>query len=133
MHALSTQAVRFVIVGLVSNMALYLAYLLLTDLWLGPKTAMSVLFAVGTLQTFAFNKRWTFSHSGKALQSFIRYGAAYGGCYLLNLAALYAFVDHLGWPHLAVQAAAMAINAVILFSLQRWWIFRPQTPSFHAT
>ena len=58
------QGLRFGIVGLVSNAVLYLLYLLLTTVGVGHKTAMTLLFAVGTLQTFVVNKRWTLAIEG---------------------------------------------------------------------
>ena len=46
------QGTRFVIVGLVSNIVLYLIYLLITTLGVSYKIAMTMLYVIGTLQTF---------------------------------------------------------------------------------
>lgn len=118
------QSLRFVIVGLASNLVLYLLYLALTAFWLGPKTAMTLLYLIGTLQTFIFNKRWTFSHHGAVSSSILRYFIAYGTCYFLNLALLYIFVDRIGWPHAIVQGITILMMAVLLFLAQKYWVFR---------
>jgi len=127
MNTLRIQGTRFIVVGLLSNSILYLLYLLATTLGLGHKTAMTLLYITGILQTFVFNKTWTFSHIGKVRTSFIRYLAAYGFGYLLNLAVLALFVDLLGYPHAVVQAIAILIVATQLFLLQKYWVFPGNT------
>ena len=127
------QGLRFVSVGLTSNVILYLMYLLVTMVGIGHKTAMTFLFTLGTLQTFLFNKRWTFAHRGFVKTSLIKYVSAYGFAYLLNLSALVVFVDVLALPHEFVQAVMIFVLAVMLFILQKFWVFptplrtRPET------
>lgn len=123
------QGLRFVAIGLASNAILYLLYLLLTWGGLGHKTAMTLLFAVGTLQTFVFNKRWTFAHQGLIPVSLLRYVAIYSLAYLLNLAALLFFVDYLGLPHQIVQGVMILMLAAMLFLLQKFWVFRTPSPA----
>lgn len=111
------------LVGAISNLVLYIAYLGLTALGMEPKIAMSFLFVVGVGQSFFFNKRWTFGYSGAARKVLPRYALAYGGSYVLNLVLLAILVDRLEWPHQFVQAGAMGLNALLLFLLQRHWVF----------
>lgn len=118
------QSVRFVVVGLASNLVLFLLYLLLTTLGSSPKLAMTSLFALGTMQTFIFNKRWTFSHRGFLHISFYRYVAVYSFAYLLNLTALLVLVDNLGYPHQVIQGVMIISLALMLFLLQKFWVFR---------
>ncbi|MDC6166121.1 GtrA family protein [Paucibacter sp. XJ19-41] len=118
------QLLRYGIVGLSSNALGYLLYLGLTALGLGPKLAMSLLYLVGVLQTFVFNRRWTFGHGGGHGPAFGRYLAAYGLGYLLNLAVLYLLVDRWGQPHAIVQAVMIFVLAGLLFVLQKFWVFR---------
>lgn len=119
------QLSRYVVVGLMSNAIGYLLYLLLTTLGLGHKTAMTLLYVIGTLQTFIFNKRWTFEHDGATRTALIRYIVAYAFGYLLNLFVLLVLVDRLGLPHQWVQGLMIFTLATMLFLLQRYWIFRP--------
>ncbi|MGC8736954.1 MAG: GtrA family protein [Dissulfurimicrobium sp.] len=117
------QILRYILVGSLSNILLYLLYIALTTLGVGPKMAMTGLFALGVLQTFILNKRWTFAHAGDTQRSLFRYLIAYGGCYLLNLSILILFVDHMGMPHQIVQGVAIVFFAALLFLLQKYWIF----------
>jgi putative flippase GtrA len=118
------QAIRFGIVGLASNILLYVLYLLLTAMGVGHKAAMTMVFAAGTVQTFVINKRWTFDHQGLLRSSFVKYVSTYISAYLLNLTMLWLFVDRLGYPHQIIQGVMIFVIALILFFLQRYWVFR---------
>lgn len=90
---------------------------------MGHKTSMTLLYVVGVLQTFLFNKRWTFSHDGAHRGPFIRYLLAYLFGYLFNLAVLLVLVDWMRWPHQFVQGVVIIILAAMLFLLQKYWVF----------
>lgn len=117
------QLARYAIVGLLSNVLGYLLYLVITALGMEPKLAMTLLYIIGTLQTFFFNRKWTFSHDGAHQGPFIRYILSYAFGYLLNLAALLILVDWAHWPHQIVQGAMIFILAAMLFLLQKYWVF----------
>lgn len=121
----SLQFVRYALVGLASNLLLYLAYLALTTAGIEPKLSMSLLYLVGVAQTFVFNKRWSFRHSGMHGIAFIRYCSAYGLGYVINLLVLVVLVDRMGYPHEIVQGGMVLLLAVMLFLLQKFWVFRP--------
>ena len=118
------QLLRYGIVGLASNALGYALYLGLSYAGLGPKLAMSLLYVLGMLQTFVFNKRWSFRHGGMHGQAFIRYIVTYGIGYFINLLALFVLVDRLGFPHQIVQAVLIVIIALFLFMLQKLWVFK---------
>jgi putative flippase GtrA len=117
------QFLRYGVVGLGSNLLLYLAYLILTYLGMGHKTAMSLLYVIGVMQTFIFNRTWSFGHQGGLHGAFARYVASYALGYLLNLSVLWLAVDHLGLPHQIVQGGMIPTLAIILFLLQKYWVF----------
>ena len=127
------QLLRYGVVGLASNTVGFLLYLLLTDgIGMDPKLAMSLLYVVGVLQTFLFNRNWTFSHDGPKRRALIRYFCAYGFGYLVNLAVLVILVDHFRLPHQPVQGAMIFVLAGLLFLLQKFWVFRPAHPPREA-
>ena len=118
------QFLRYAAVGLVSNSLLFVAYILLTGQGIGYKTAMSVLYIIGVLITFTFNKKWTFSHRGHLSKTFIAYSSIYALGYILNWVTLYTFVDIFGFRHQWVQGFMIVILAVLLFTLQKFEVFR---------
>lgn len=127
------QFLRYATVGLVSNAVLYLAYLGLTALDVEAKRAMTLLYVLGVLQTFGFNKRWSFAHGGVRGTAFVRYAISYALGYVMNLGGLLVFVDVLGYPHQIVQGLFILGLAMLLFLLQKYWVFRPLTVSTQTT
>ncbi len=123
------QFIRYALVGLASNLVLYLLYLLLTWQGLGAKTAMSGLYLLGVVQTFFFNRKWTFRHDGHLTKAFWRYLASYGLGYILNLLGLMYFVDSLQLPHQSVQGVFIVFLAAMLFTMQKFWVFGGKTDS----
>jgi len=123
MNTLS-QFIRYALVGLASNVLLYLLYLLITGLGLGHKLAMTLLYGLGVLWTFLFNRNWSFQHGGEAASALRRYVFAYLAGYLLNWLVLYSLVDQLGWPHQFVQGFMILLLAIGLFLAQKFWVFR---------
>ena len=119
------QLSRYAVVGLASNAFCYLLYLTFTYVGMGHKTAMTLFYSIGVIQSFYFNRGWSFSHTGNTSSSFVRYVAAYVLGYLLNLGILALGVDLLNYPHQLIQAAAIVIVAMALFILHKFWVFAP--------
>ena len=118
------QLFRYAIVGFFSNGVGFLLYLFLTYMGVGSKLSMSVLYMIGVLQTFIFNKKWTFSYQGKHNRTLFRYIVIYGAGYLINLYALSLFVDRFGYSHAWVQGVMIIVIALLLFVFQKIWVFR---------
>lgn len=119
-----TEFIRYVLVGLASNAVIYCFYLILTHFGMGPKTAMSLLYCVGVLQTFVFNKQWSFRFHGAATLALMRYATAYLIGYAIQLFSLMVLVDQMGLPHQWVMGSLILIMAVFLFVVQKFWVFR---------
>lgn len=117
------QALRYGIVGLLSNAVGYCLYLLLTNAGMGHKLAMTLLYVVGTLQTFVFNKNWSFKYKQNDRTALLRYLATYALGYVVNLIALVTLVDRAHLPHAIVQAAMIFVIALLVFVLQKFWVF----------
>ena len=114
---------RYAVVGLASNLALYLAFISLTYLGIGHKFAMTLVYATGVFLTFIFNKNWTFGHKRHISSTFIRYVSIYAIGYLLNLGGLYFWVDKLGYSYKLVQGILIVLIAALLFLLQKYFVF----------
>lgn len=124
LNPLQLQLIRYAVVGVMSNLLCYLAYLGLAALGMDPKLAMSVLYCVAVLQTFVVNRNWTFKHRGSRRAVFFRYSAAYALGYVLNLSVLYILVDLHAYPHQVIQGMMILIIAAMLFLAQKYWVFR---------
>jgi putative flippase GtrA len=123
------QFVRFAIIGLLLNGVLYCAYLLLTRGLMGSPAAMTITYCTGVLAGFLLNRRVTFRYRGDNRGALLRYVACYVIGYAINFVTLWWLVQRLGLAHEVVQAGVTLILPVILFSLQRYWVFRrPRLP-----
>lgn len=114
---------RYAIVGIANNAIGYFLYLALTYLGVEFRVAMTSLYIVGVLQSFYFNRNWSFRHDGRVSASFLRYVAAYVIGYVVQLGLLTYGTSYLNFPHQAVQGVAIVFVAALLFILQRYWVF----------
>lgn len=117
------QLIRYGLVGVASNAAIYLVYLLLTYLGMEAKSAMTLVYLIGASIGFVGNRKWTFAHRGDPGSAAMRYVLAHVLGYTLNFLILYAFVDRLGYAHQWVQAAAIIIVAGFLFVIFKYFVF----------
>jgi putative flippase GtrA len=119
------QILRYAAIGAGLNASLYGVYLLLTRTLMGSLPAMTVVYAAGVLLGFTLNRKITFHHHGAARAALLRYVACYAIGYGLDLALLWLLAGSVGMPHEVVQGGITLGLAILLFALQRYWVFRP--------
>ena len=117
------QLFRYGLVGVITNLALYGGYLLITYLGVEPKKTMTLLYVVGAMIGFVGHRNWTFTHQGALLGAGTRYFIAHIFGYLINFLILLIFVDKLGYVHQWVQAAAIIVVAGFLFVTFKYFVF----------
>jgi len=117
-------AVRYLIVGGSTNLALLALYAGLTALGLHEVTASSIGYATGIVVTYILNKGWSFRDQSAHHMAFIKYIVAYGAGYVVQIAVLSGLAFQLGLPHLIAQLVAMLAAAVSIFSLLKLFVFR---------
>ncbi|WP_340122055.1 GtrA family protein [Methylobacter svalbardensis] len=118
------QLIRYGLIGVASNTAIYFVYFLLTYLGVEPKSAMTLVYIIGASIGFVGNQKWTFAHRGDSSSAALRYVLAHLFGYLLNFLILFTFVDRLGYAHQWVQAVAIIIVAGFLFIVFKYFVFR---------
>lgn len=117
------EIIRFGIVGVISNILIYCLYLTMT-LWnVPPKVAMSFAFLIGTCSSFISNKKWTFADKSDYTKTAYRFIIAYAVVYIFNLICMWIAVDYLHVRHYIYQGISILVFAVILFFVQKYWIF----------
>ena len=120
---LRAQFIRYVIVGLALNAALYAAYLLLTWLVMGSEAAMTLTFGAGTLLSFLANRNITFRHRGDHFAALLRFVACYIILYIIDFTALWVFALRMGVPHQIVQGCVVLVLPPLGFIMQKYWVF----------
>ena len=120
----SGQVLRFAATGLAINLALYLAYLLLTELGLTARAAATLCFLAGIPVSFALHRRLTFRSPDVRPSRKALFAMAYLIAYGVNMLGLYLLVDIWGLPHQAVQLFLILLIAAGLFLMQKTLVFR---------
>ncbi|HEY5057946.1 MAG TPA: GtrA family protein [Gaiellaceae bacterium] len=116
---------KFGIVGVSNTLLSFAVYTLLLKVFgVWYLAASAIGFALGAVNGFLLNRRWTFrEHVGDALTP-VRWTVVQGCGLLANLGLVYLFVDRVGLDKLLGQACATAIVTVIAFLVNRAWTFR---------
>ena len=124
-RALALQFLKFGIVGISNTLITLLVYTLLVKVFgVWYIAASAIGFAVGAVNGFLLNRRWTFSgHVGDAFTP-LRWLVVQGSGLLVNLALVYLFVTNAGFDKLLGQACATAIVVVLTFLANHAWTFR---------
>ena len=122
-HTKWAQLLRYIIVGITSNLIGYCLYLALTALILPPKTTMTLLYTTGAVLGFIGNRRFTFRHQGKLPRAAFAYTVTHMLGWTMNYMLLYVLSDQLGYPHQLVQAFAIIVIAIFLFIALRYFVF----------
>lgn len=122
------QLFHFGIVGITTNLLVYIVYFLMTNYWgTSPKITMSFLYCFGVVASFMGNSKLTFAHKGNLIGSGVRFLLAHFFGYLINLMMLLVMVDTLGYSHFKVQAMAIVIVAALLFVMCKLFVFPNST------
>jgi putative flippase GtrA len=123
--ALLLQFIKFGTVGVSNTLLTFAVYTLLLKVFgVWYIAASAIGFAVGAVNGFLLNRRWTFrGHVGDA-RTPLRWMVVQSCGLGLNLALLYLWVDGIGVDELVGQAFAIAVVTVTTFLANRAWTFR---------
>jgi putative flippase GtrA len=123
--SLVAQFVKFGIVGVSNTLLSFVVYILLLKVFgVWYIAASGIGFAVGAVNGFLLNRRWTFrEHVGDALTP-VRWFVVQGCGLLVNLGLVFVLVDGAHLDKLVGQAFATAVVVVLTFFANRAWTFR---------
>jgi putative flippase GtrA len=121
------QAVKYAIVG-VSNTALSLCVIWVMMKVLGCSDVVSNVtgYIAGLLNSFVWNKQWTFKSPDTWAGSAIRFGLVFGVCYLLQLGLLLYLNSRLSIDPYYNQVFAMMFYTAINFLMNKYFTFKEQ-------
>src|SRR5438477_13025096 len=127
--AVLVQFVKFGIVGVSNTLLTFAVYTLLLKVFgVWYLAASAIGFAVGTINSFLLNRRWTFrGHVGDALTP-VRWMIVQCTGLGINLGLLYLFAHNARLDKLLAQVLATAVVTVSTFAANRAWTFRSAQP-----
>ena len=80
-------------------------------------------YSAGIINSFTWNKLWTFEAKKKTARQFGRFLVLNLFCLLLSSAFLFVFTDYLGWAYLPVWFVTMGIITLVNFAVSKYWVF----------
>ena len=80
-------------------------------------------YGAGTINSFIWNKFWTFQVKHQAGTQFGRFLALNLSCLILSSASLFLFTDYLRWSYLPVWFVTMAVVTIVNFMVSKYWVF----------
>ena len=119
----TAEFLRFGLVGFATNGVAYSIYVVLTAFGAAPLPAVAITYAYGILQSFHFNRVWSYRYDSPSAPALLRYCITYVWCYVLNSSVLVVSVDVLGFDHKVVQAVYIVFAGVALYFIQKFWVF----------
>jgi putative flippase GtrA len=114
--------VRFLVVGVGNTLISFVAYRVL--LWLGTwyVLAAPLAFAVGAVNGYVFNRRWTFAARDSARARLLYVVIQLTGAASSSL-LVWLFVRGAGFGKVAAYLAALPLVTVCMFAANRIWTF----------
>jgi putative flippase GtrA len=118
------QWVRFALVGVANTLLSWCLYAASVGVGVHYLLASGVAFALGALNSYALNRRWTFASRARRGPEALRFGVVQVVGLGLDVLLLYLLVHHAGLHHLIAQAVVFPVASTVTFLLSRHWAFR---------
>jgi putative flippase GtrA len=80
-------------------------------------------YAAGIINSFIWNKLWTFKARHQTAGQFGRFLVLNLACLLLSSLSLFIFTDYLGLPYGPVWFITMGIVTLVNFVVSKYWVF----------
>lgn len=112
---LVVKAGRYGVVGIATNLSVYLLFLLLIRLGLDAVVASALCYCLGVLLSYLLNRTWTFESTAKHRSDAPRFLLAYGGGLILNIILMWILVDPLGAA--LAQLVSIVLVAGTIFAM----------------
>lgn len=119
------QAIKYGVVGLSNTLITALViWVMMKMLGCSDVLSNAIGYAAGVLNSFIWNKQWTFKSSAGWVSSGVRFGIVFAICYGLQLLLLLYLNANLSIDPYYNQLIAMAFYTVINFILNKWYTFK---------
>ena len=121
-RAMAPQFVRFLVVGVGNTVLSFVAYRLLLAMGVPYAAAAPLAFAVGAVNGYVFNRRWTFVARDSTRARVLYVGVQAVGAVSTSLLVV-LFVRMAGVGRVGAYLAAIAPVTVYMFAANRLWTF----------
>jgi putative flippase GtrA len=118
------QWLRFATVGVANTLLSTAVFAALFHLGVAYLLASALAFALGALNSYTLNRRWTFQSRAPRAPELARFACVQAVGLGVNLALLAELVEVADIPHVVAQVLAFPVASVITFALSRQWAFK---------
>lgn len=119
------QAIKYGIVGLINTLiTAVVIWVMMKCLGYSDIVSNVVGYAAGLLNSFVWNRQWTFHSTSGWWSSAIRFFVAFAVCYLMQLGVLMYLNTHLTIDSYYNQLIAMAFYTVVNFIMNKFYTFK---------
>lgn len=118
------QWLRFAVVGVSNTLLSTAVFAVLFHLGVPYLLGSALAFALGALNSYTFNRRWTFRSHGPRAPELARFMGVQAVGLGVNLALLALLVEVFGIRHVFAQLLAFPAASIITFALSRQWAFK---------
>ena len=116
--------VKFGVVGVLNTAVDYAVFTLAGLLSPNIYLAQSAGYCCGVLNSYCWNRRWTFRSEGRFLSAeLVKFIIVNLATYLASLGALWLLADYLGINKYLAKLLLIGVTLVINFALSRLWVF----------
>ena len=122
-RSVAAQWLRFAAVGGSNTLLSWCLYAGFVQVGVHYVLASGLGFALGALNSYALNRRWTFRSRDRRLPEALRFGAVQCVGLAVDVCLLYALVHGAGLHHLIAQALVFPAASALTFLLCRHWAF----------
>jgi putative flippase GtrA len=88
--------------------------------------SLGIGYAIGVLNSYAINRRWTFMAPSGRMVTALRYFIVQLGGLIGSSALIFLLVDLAGLPKIPAQLIAISTAVVLTFAVNRLWTFGPR-------
>ena len=118
------QFIKYGLAGASNTIVNFIVYIVGVTIGIHYLLALVLGYAVGALNSYILNRRWTFRADHVAhTTAGTRFALVTAGAIAANAGLLYVFVHHLGIAKIPAQAILTIPILAVTFPINRWWSF----------
>jgi putative flippase GtrA len=109
--------IRYGIVGLLTNGAVYVAFLLMVEAGLNPVASSAVCYCLALALSYPLNRTWTFKSNARHRRDVPRFLLAYVAGFVFSVACV--AVCLIWFPPAIAQLMTIGLTAIVIYSMLR--------------
>lgn len=119
------QFIKFSFVGVINTIITLLTIWIFVNIFSSSQyTANIAGYAFGVLNSYFFNKNWTFSNKSKVSVTLVKFVVVFGVSYLIQLGILYLLINYTFIQSFICQILSMIFYTIINFTLNKKVTFK---------